>query len=121
MICILHVHTFCMILNLDMESWTREQEKVKLISKLQNKYIHTYIQYIGQEDAPMGWAGLGCLWMVLYFCYCMQAHLCVERKLEEQCAELQLLLEQRDGEWHQRELGLQQTIRDKDQLLERYQ
>lgn len=50
----------------------------------------------------------------------MQAHTGREHALEQQCLELQGLVEQREGEWRQREAGLQQAIRDKEELIQRY-
>ncbi len=42
-----------------------------------------------------------------------------EHDLEQQCLELQNLLEQREEEWLQREAGLRQAIADKEELLQR--
>ena len=42
-----------------------------------------------------------------------------ERSLEQQCLELQGVMEQREGEWQQREMVLRQTIADKEELLQR--
>ena len=50
----------------------------------------------------------------------MQLHSRREQSLVEQCQELQHLVEQREEEWVQREAGLRQAVRDKEQLLQRY-
>ena len=42
-----------------------------------------------------------------------------ERSLEEQCLQLQAMVEQREGEWQQREMALKQTVADKEELLQR--
>ena len=52
--------------------------------------------------------------------YHFQLHLHCKQSLEDQCVELHALLEEREGEWQQRESRLQQTIRDKEELVERY-
>lgn len=50
----------------------------------------------------------------------MQLHSGRENCLEKQCLELQGFMEQREGKSQQREAELRQTIRDKEELLQRY-
>ena len=50
----------------------------------------------------------------------IQMHSGREHSLEQQYLELQVLVEQREGEWQQREKRLKQTIADKDELLQRF-
>lgn len=50
----------------------------------------------------------------------MQLHSGRENCLEKQFLELQGFMEQREGKLQQREAELRQTIRDKEELLQRY-